>query len=72
MTLSQRPRKPTVSSYCQRMRNGDFRRLATQMPTEEKTVRPFPKEIAQAIAAYADKFLEQLRRNIPVTITLMN
>jgi hypothetical protein len=50
------------------MWDGDFRRLATQMPIEEKTVIPFPKEIAQAIAVYADKFLEQLRRNIPVTI----
>jgi hypothetical protein len=38
------------------------------MPAQEKTVIPFPQEIAQAIAAYADKFLEQLRRNIPVTI----
>src|ERR1700685_4562181 len=40
------------------------------MRLQEKAVTPFPKEIAHAIDAYADKFLDQLRRNIPVTINL--
>jgi hypothetical protein len=35
---------------------------------QEKTVSPLPKEIAHAIAVYAEKFVDQLRRNIPVTI----
>jgi hypothetical protein len=35
---------------------------------QEKTVVPFPKEIAQVITVYAEHFLDRLRRNIPVTI----
>jgi hypothetical protein len=38
------------------------------MCTQEKTVSPLPKEIAHAIALYTDTVLDQLRRNIPVTI----
>jgi len=38
------------------------------MRIQENTVNPFPKEIAHAISVYADKFVDQLRRNIPVTI----
>jgi hypothetical protein len=38
------------------------------MRVQKKTVTPFPKEIAHAIDVYTDIFLDQLRRNIPVTI----
>jgi|ERR1700683_80391 len=40
------------------------------MRLQEKAVTPFPKEIAHAIDVYTDIFLDQLRRNIPVTINL--
>ncbi len=43
------------------------------MPIQEKTIDPFPKEIAHAIAAYADKFLDQLRRNeVPTNFDELN
>jgi hypothetical protein len=43
------------------------------MRVQEKTVSSFPKEIAQAIAAYTDKFLDQLRRNeVPINFDELN
>jgi hypothetical protein len=40
---------------------------------QEKTVSPLPKQIAQAIDAYADKFLDQLRRNeVPTNLDELN
>jgi hypothetical protein len=42
--------------------------MASQMRIQEETVIPLPKEIARAIALCTDKVLDQLRRNIPVTI----
>jgi hypothetical protein len=47
--------------------------MAPPMCIQEKTVSPFPKEIAQAIDAYADKFLDQLRRNeVPINFDELN